>query len=149
MNRINSVRIQLIKEGSSLYSSAIIHGPESAEIIIRNYLETADREYFIMLALNNKNKVICINTVSIGSLNASIVHPREVFKAAILSNASAIIVAHNHPSGDISPSKEDILTTKNLVKAGKIMGIPVLDHIIIGSESNNWISLKEKGLLDT
>ncbi len=94
------------------------------------------------MTLNTKNNITGINVVSIGSLNSSLVHPREVFKAAILGNAAAIILAHNHPSGDPSPSPEDLEITRRLVEAGKILGIEVLDHVIIG---DRWESLKERG----
>jgi DNA repair protein RadC len=95
------------------------------------------------LLLDIKNKVIGINTVSIGNLNSSIVHPREVFKPAILSNAASILLAHNHPSGDPEPSREDVAITTRLVEAGKILGIDVIDHLILGDGC--YHSLKEAG----
>lgn len=98
-------------------------------------------EHFIAFHLDAKLQVVGYHEVSKGTLNASLVHPREVFKAALLSNAYAIIVAHNHPSGSVSASCEDIETTKQLIKAGKIMGISVIDHCIVSSESMN--SLRE------
>ena len=94
-----------------------------------------------MLCFNTKNAVVGAFEVSKGSLNSSIVHPREVFKRAILSNANAILVAHNHPSGDLNPSSEDINMTKRLESAGDIIGIKVLDHLIVGE--NNFYSFKE------
>ena len=98
-------------------------------------------EHFIAFHLDAKHQVIGYHEVSKGTLSASLVHPREVFKAALLSNAYAIIVAHNHPSGSVEPSREDIETTKQLIKAGKIMGVDVVDHCIVSSESMN--SLRE------
>ena len=98
-------------------------------------------EHFIAFHLDAKFQVIGYHEVSKGTLSASLVHPREVFKAALLSNAYAIIVAHNHPSGSTEPSREDIETTKQLIKAGKIMGVEVVDHCIVSSESMN--SLRE------
>lgn len=98
-------------------------------------------EHFVAFHLDAKFQVIGYHEVSKGTLNASLVHPREVFKAALLSNAYAIIVAHNHPSGSVSASREDIETTKQLIKAGKIMGVNVIDHCIVSSESMN--SLRE------
>lgn len=97
----------------------------------------------IVCCLNTKNEPTSISTVSVGSLNSSIVHPREVFKTAVMSNAASIIIAHNHPSGDITPSKEDKDITLRLKEAGDIIGIKLLDHIIIGDR--NYLSLKEKG----
>jgi DNA repair protein RadC len=96
------------------------------------------------LCLNTKNKVAGAHIISQGSLSASIVHPREVFKAALLNNSASIILAHNHPSGDPEPSREDVETTKRLVEAGEILGIRVLDHVIIGEQ---YLSMKEEGLM--
>ncbi len=103
------------------------------------------KEYFLCLYLNGRNQVIHKEVISIGSLSASIVHPREVFQVAVHHSAASIILAHNHPSGDVSPSKDDIELTGRLVKAGEIMGIEVLDHIIIGT--GDFLSLKERGLM--
>ncbi len=97
----------------------------------------------VVIALDTKAQPNSISTCSMGTLNASLVHPREVFKSAILSNAHSILLAHNHPSGDPTESMEDIKITERLVEAGKIIGISVLDHIIVGD--GNYISLKEKG----
>lgn len=143
--RIDIVAIQLVKEKTANYEingNASMTSPEAIAEVLQSFFETADREEFIVVCLNSKNKIICINTVSIGSLNSSVVHPREVFKSAILSNASAIIVSHNHPSGDETPSNEDRSITGTLVSAGKILGIPVLDHIIIGAK---YYSFAEHG----
>lgn len=103
------------------------------------------KEYFVCLFLNTKNKVICKEVISIGSLNATIVHPREVFHAAIKHCSASIICAHNHPSGDSTPSPEDVNLTKRLVKAGETIGIEILDHVIIGN--NSYTSLREKNLM--
>lgn len=102
------------------------------------------KEHFTILCLDTKNNLI-VNEVSVGILNASLVHPREVFSKAILNNASHIIVAHNHPSGDSTPSEDDILTTKRLVEAGRILGITVADHIIVTKDS--YSSHTELGLI--
>lgn len=101
------------------------------------------QEAFTVLTLNTKNKVINTHMVSLGSLNSAIVHPREVFRVAILDGAASIIVSHNHPSGDVTPSPEDIKITKQLISAGEIMKIKVLDHIIVG---NDFLSIREAGL---
>jgi len=103
----------------------------------------SDKESFLMLSLNTKNGVTAIRTISIGSLNANIVHPREVFKAALFDSAASIIVAHNHPSGDPTPSKEDIDITKKLLEAGNLLGITLLDHVIVGD--GRHFSMKEAG----
>src|SRR5205085_7409354 len=112
----------------------------------QEYLADTDREHFVILMLDQKNQVIGINTVSIGSLTASIVHPRECFKPAILSNAASIICGHNHPSGDPQPSREDRALTTRLVEAGRLLGIQVLDHIIVGRDT--YMSFADEGLLD-
>ena len=96
--------------------------------------------------LNASNVLITIHTVSIGILNSSLVHPREVFKMACIVNAAAIIVAHNHPSGNIEPSAEDLSITRQLVEAGKILGIPLHDHIIV-TEENGYMSFAERNLI--
>jgi DNA repair protein RadC len=133
----------LVKDRDENYGTA--DGPVDAEKVLREYLVGADREYFVTLFLDVKNNVTGINTVSIGTLSASIVHPREVFKAAILANAAKIIIAHNHPSGDILPSSDDIETTRRMAKAGEIIGIPVVDSFILGDE--DCFSLRSAGLL--
>ena len=99
------------------------------------------KEYFVALFLNARNQVICRENVSVGSLNASLVHPREVFVPAVGSSAASVILAHNHPSGDVTPSREDIELTRRMVQAGEIMEIEVLDHLIVGSE--RFLSMKE------
>lgn len=107
-------------------------------------LQDETKESFITLHLDGKNKVLCMEVVSIGSLNQAIVHPREVFKTALLSNAAAMILIHNHPSGDPEPSKEDREITRRLKEAGEILGIKILDHVIIG---DSYCSFAERGLM--
>ena len=106
-----------------------------------------DREHFVVILLDRKNAPIGINTVSIGSLTASVVHMRETFKAAILANAAAILCGHNHPSGDPEPSREDRALTKRLVDAGKLLGIAVVDHLIVGDGTITSFSFADQGLL--
>lgn len=105
----------------------------------------ADKEHFLLFAMNNKNRLIGYKVISTGSLTASLVHPREVFRAAIFLDAAAIIFAHNHPSGDPAPSNEDIDITKRLKECADVFGIRVLDHIVIGAE--RFFSFNDKGLL--
>lgn len=102
------------------------------------------QEVFIVMSLNTKNKVIGCDIIHKGSFNASIVHPRDVYKTALLNGASSIMVFHNHPSEDPTPSREDLHVTKRLQEAGKIIGVELLDHIIVGNEKD-FVSLKEKG----
>ncbi|HJV44310.1 MAG TPA: DNA repair protein RadC [Bacillota bacterium] len=122
-----------------------IRSPEDVSQLMMEELRHLTQEHFVCLFLNTKNQVIGQKTIFIGSLNSSIVHPREVFKDAIRRSSASLICLHNHPSGDPSPSKEDIEVTERLVQAGKTIGIEVLDHIIIGD--GRFVSLKEKGLI--
>ena len=109
-----------------------------------NFLKHETKEHFLTLHLDGKNRILAVDMVSTGSLNQSIVHPREVFKVALLSSAAAIILIHNHPSGDPSPSREDIEITRRLRDAGELLGIKVLDHVIIGE---TCVSFSSAGIL--
>ena len=116
------------------------------------HAENLAQEAFIVLTLNTKNRALGTHLISIGTLNSSLVHPREVFRVAIMDNANTMILAHNHPSGDPTPSAEDIKITRQLVGAGEVMGIKVLDHVILGSGNPNetntpYLSLREAGLV--
>ncbi|WP_438316061.1 JAB domain-containing protein [Sporosarcina sp. FA9] len=143
--RVDIVSLRLVKESSLLYKDRAIRSPEDGYNLFKQFLGELDREYFVVMCLDVKNQPTAINICHIGSLNASIVHPREVMKTAILSNSASILVAHNHPSGQPEPSPEDIDVTKRLAEAGKIMGIELIDHLIIGED--RFISLKEKGFM--
>ncbi|ATO26985.1 DNA repair protein RadC [Bacillus atrophaeus] len=143
--RVNIISLKLVKESSLLYKERSVRSPEDGYQLMKLLLADKDREHFIVASLDTKNQPVSINVCHIGSLNASIVHPREVMKSAILSNAASIIVGHNHPSGKAEPSKEDIEVTKRLAEAGKIIGIDVLDHIIVGDDT--FVSLKAKGYI--
>jgi DNA repair protein RadC len=131
--------------------SPVIDVPAKAANEVREEFRGLDRESFRVLLLNTKHQLLRLVEVSLGSLNASIVEPREVFKAAILASAAGVILAHNHPSGDPTPSSEDVAITKRLVKAGELVGIAVLDHIIMGQRiqgrEQDFVSLKELGLM--
>jgi DNA repair protein RadC len=121
----------------------VIRSPEDGAKFVMEDMRFLSQEHFVCLYLNTKNQVLHRQTIFIGSLNASIVHPREVYKEAFRRSAASIICIHNHPSGDPSPSKEDIEVTKRLSECGKIIGIELLDHLIIGD--GKYVSLKEKG----
>ncbi len=123
-----------------------MNGPAEVAALLWRYFQDTDREHFAALLLDTKNQLIGITTVSVGDLSSALVHPREVFKPAILSNAASVILAHNHPSGDPQPSPEDVATTRRLQEAGQILGIEVLDHVVIG-DASRWASLREKGLM--
>lgn len=134
---INCVREKIFKFKCSkdVYKSAIV----------RDELIESDREKFLCFHLDGKNRVLNYEVVSVGSLNSSIVHPREVFKAAIKSNAASVIFLHNHPTGDPNPSSDDLAITKRLVESSKILGIKIIDHIIVGDDS--YFSFSEENLL--
>ena len=123
----------------------VIHGPEDVAAYALPRFRFEQKEHFAVMLLNTKNHIIGMPEVSVGSLSASVVHPREVFRAAIDYAAAAMILLHNHPSGDPTPSREDIAVTDRLVKAGKVMDIPVLDHVVLGRET--FASFKDKGLI--
>lgn len=120
--------------------------PEDVVALCGPRLRGLDREHFLTLALNTKNRLLKIIEVSVGSLNASIVHPRELFKDAIRVSSASVVVVHNHPSGDPTPSGADIQLTRRLMKAGDVLGIEVLDHVVIG-DAGEFSSLRESGLM--
>ncbi|MFH1673649.1 MAG: DNA repair protein RadC [Pseudomonadota bacterium] len=122
-----------------------IKNPQSVVKAIRASIKDKAKEHFKLILLDTRNKIIGISTISIGTLNAGLVHPREIFKEAIIHNSASVVLAHNHPSGDPEPSDEDLTITKRLVKSGKILGIEVIDHIIIGK--TGFSSFKERGLI--
>lgn len=122
-----------------------INSPRSIANIFMDDMRYLQKEYFKVVLLDTKNQIISTEVISVGTLNASIVHPRDVFKVGIKKNANSMILLHNHPSGDPYPSKEDINVTDRLVEVGKIIGIKILDHIIIGD--NRYISFKEEELI--
>ena len=144
-NYIPKVQISMVKEiyvsNTAYRCSEDVANSEIAEKELRN----SDREKFICIHFSINNKIISYEVVSMGSLTSSIVHPREVFKAAILANAASVLFMHNHPSGETEPSIDDIEITKRLCKAGSILGINVLDHLII--TTNDYLSFRQKGLI--
>ncbi len=141
--------VYVIKEATELYKpDTRWNSPEKTAKLLHTLFEFLDdtREHFLSISLNTKNELIAVNVISIGSINSNIVHPREVFYSAIADKAACIILCHNHPSGDTSPSQQDIDITRKLVETGRIIGIDVLDHIILG-EDWNFLSMKEENLI--
>ena len=122
----------------------VISSPADVERLLRGRIANLDRENFVVVLLNTKNEVIETSTVSVGTLGASLVHPREVFKPAVRASAASVVLAHNHPSGKVEPSREDREVTRRLVEAAGILGIEVLDHVIVG---DGHFSMKEHGML--
>lgn len=136
-----------IHEGGEAYKAAGRKINDSASAAnLFSFLAEESKEFFFAVHLNTKNCVVCIDEVSVGSMTAAVVHPREVFKSALLSSAAALVFIHNHPSGDPSPSSEDIALTRRLKEAGELLGIRVLDHVVIG-EYGNYVSLADRLLI--
>jgi DNA repair protein RadC len=123
---------------------AAITGPADVFKLLKRRLGRREREHFVVLLLDARNGVLGIETVSIGTVNASLVHPREVFRPAIRENAVALILAHNHPSGDVTPSEDDVAITRRLVAVGETHGIAILDHVVCRRE---YASFRERRLL--
>lgn len=144
MYRIPIYRVQLVRDGSQTAERKKVSQPAVAAEVLWQFLEGADREHFVVVLLDTQNQIIGLHTVTVGTLDASLVHPREIFKAAILANSAAILLAHNHPSGDPTPSAEDRSVTRLLVDAGVALGIEVLDHLVLG-DSPRYYSFQEAG----
>jgi len=147
---IGVYRISMVRDSSvpvDLDQTRTIYSATALLSLVAPLYAGRDREVFSVILLNARNIPIGINHVSVGSLNATIVHPREVFKPAVLIGAAGIILAHNHPSNDTSPSQEDLDLTRRMVRAGQIMGIEILDHLIVNQDATEILSFKEKGLL--
>lgn len=126
-------------------ADALVEGPAVAAREICRQIGVKDREHFVVLYLDARHRIVATETVSVGTLSAALVHPREVFKGAIISNAAAIICGHNHPSGELSPSSDDLQICERLSSAGELLGINVLDFLIVSGEE--WESFKELGEL--
>ena len=146
---ISISKIKLVRESNHRYNfqTRTVHDPDDAVRIINAVLdlENEAQEVLCEILLDNQNNVVGVMEITRGSINASVCHPREVFRGAIMHNAASIILFHNHPSGMVEPSREDISVTERIKKAGKIMDIPLLDHIIVGNGTHT--SLKQKGML--
>ncbi|MEK7216090.1 MAG: JAB domain-containing protein [Chloroflexota bacterium] len=138
------VRVRLVR--GRRRAPRMITGPADVIALLGRDARNLDREHFWAIALDACNMFLDLELVSIGSLTAAIVHPREVFKAALLANAASILVVHNHPSGDLRASPEDRETTARLKKAGDILGVPLVDHVVLG-QGGGFFSFREAGLL--
>jgi DNA repair protein RadC len=146
LTKIDIVKIHMVKDGTIEYGKRAIRNPKDLADLGMKFLKHADREIFLLVCLNTRNHINCIHVVSIGTVNASLVAPREVFKIALLSNASEVAFIHNHPSGDTDPSEDDLLITRKLAECGKLFDIKLLDHVIISNEGK-YESFLEKGLI--
>jgi len=141
--RVPRYRLTLVAESSGIESPEPIQTSIAAATLLRPCFDGLDREQFLVCGLDAKHRIIGINIVSIGSLTLAIVHPREVFKPLILMNAAAFICAHNHPSSDPTPSPEDRVLTQRLRQGAEILGIPLLDHVVLGEE--RYFSFADQG----
>ena len=143
---LKRVAVRLVDE-QPLYSNEPMDCPEAAIRVMSSFLKDMDREIFCVVNLQEDLRPINMETVSVGVLNGALVHPREVMKSAILSNAASIMLVHNHPSGRLAPSSEDIAVTERMQDAGQIIGIKVVDHIITGRKTGRYFSFQESGML--
>jgi len=143
--RIPRIKLMAIREASLPYPARRISHSQHVFELLHDYFHGHDREEMLAILLDSKNCIIGLHTISIGSLTLSIVHPRETFKAAVLMNAAGLILAHNHPSGDATPSSEDRTLTARLTQAGDLLGIRVLDHVVVGD--NRYVSFADQGWL--
>ena len=137
------VRVMIVREGRP--SKTELSSPQAVFRFMRPKCRRLDREHFWRIDLDTRSRVLGYETVSIGTISASLVHPREVLKGAILQNAAAFIILHNHPSGDTTPSAEDKDATRRIQRAGELMGIPLLDHMVLAD--NSFFSFKDAGIL--
>lgn len=142
MRHIPVYALKAVREGSvAMEHIPQVHGADDVAPILLEFLDGADREHFVVVALDTKRRINGLHTAGIGSLNAVDIPPREVFKIAVVRNAAAIIVAHNHPSGEVRASAEDRQLTTTLVAVGRLLEIPVLDHLIVGF-GGRWTALR-------
>lgn len=146
---LDIVSVRLKKEGTLYDVLPKIETSEVAAAVFSDFLSGIDREVVALLTLNQRKKPINFSVISMGTLTESPVHPREVFKTAILSNAAGIIIAHNHPSGDVEPSDKDMIITERLQEAGKLLGIELIDHIIIGRSGEYYSFQENRMVLDS
>jgi len=144
---IPGFRIALVREpGVKLAERPQVRVAADAAPLFAQYIGDTDREVFALALLTVRHRVLGLHTVSVGCLTSSLVHAREVFKPAILASSAALLLAHNHPSGDPEPSAEDIALTRRLIAGGQLLGIEILDHLILG-EAGRFVSLRERGVL--
>lgn len=143
--KIQRVRLMQVAEATSKFSVDRVQGPRDAFKLVRSYYKGRDREMLSAICLNAQNEPTCWGVVSMGALNTAVSHPREIFKLAILSNAAGVILVHNHPSGCLEPSADDIQFTAAIKRAGEMLGIELYDHLILADDG--FTSLRDRGLL--
>ena len=152
MKNVSIYSIKLIREAHSEYPLTVqLYSPQSAAEILATYLQYVDREHLVLLFVSNKHKITGIHTAHVGTMTGAATSPREIFKAALSAHACRLVIGHNHPSGNCLPSKEDRVFTERLLEVGKLLDIPVIDHIIVGIEpgetTHNYFSFAQEGLI--
>ena len=144
--KIDIVKIHMVKDGTIEYRTKQIQNPKDLADLGLKFLKHADREMFVLVCLNSRNCINCIQLVSMGTVNATIVSSRDVIKAVLISNSVQMAFIHNHPSGDTDPSEDDLLLTRKLSECGKLFDIKLLDHVIV-SDDGQYQSFLERGLI--
>ena len=144
---LDLVRVRMIPD-RTLFSSKPVSNPEEAVNLIIREFRDLDREIFMVMNLTCHMQVINLDICSVGTLTYTVVHPRDIFKTSILSNAANVMLIHNHPSGELEPSQEDLDMTERMVSAGRVLGIDVVDHLIIGPKDMSYTSLRERGVME-
>ena len=145
--KLDVVSIRLVKE-APIYSMTKVTTPETAIEAVGNVLSDIDREIIVIINLKSDGTPINVNFASVGTINGAMAEPRELLKSSILSNAANVIMVHNHPSGNLEPSKQDISLTNRLIEVFSLMGIPLVDHVIVGGDNRSFYSMHEKGIVD-
>lgn len=133
------------EENLNVDKNTVIKSPSDIFPLLKEKINNFNKEHFIVTSLDSRNKIISIDIISIGTLNSSLIHPRETFEIAIKNHAAGIIICHNHPSGELKPSEDDLIVTNNLIRSGQLLGIEIADHLIISKK--NYFSFKEKKLI--
>lgn len=146
-NQIDVVSLRLVKDAPIMSKIPITNPMDAVELLGQRLCEL-DREVVCVINLRADGVPINCNFVSMGAVDECMAHPREIFKSSILANATSMLIIHNHPSGKLSPSKYDTMMTDRMLKLGELMGIPLLDHIIVGGENHSYFSFKEKGIME-
>lgn len=146
--QLDVVSVRLVRD-APIFSDIQIINPESAIAVVGELLYEMDREVVCIINLKSDGTPINCNFASMGAINQAIAEPRELFKSAVLSNAASMIMVHNHPSGNLEPSKEDTMITDRILKMSAYMGIPLIDHVIVGGDNTRYFSFKEKEILKT
>jgi len=140
-------KVSLVRDGRIATEQPQLRSSLDAATLFRRFLGNVDREHFMVAMLDRKHRLIGINLVHVGTIDGALVNPRDVFKPALLCNAVAIVLCHNHPSGDCQPSREDRTLTQRLKDAGKLLDVTVLDHIILGDGTNQYLSFADENFL--